>query len=73
MTTAEYIAMTERRPVDPVQTDRLRANVVDLVAILLADRGLEVERLDDGRRRAVGLEIHDGRAAVVLHVDPVIA
>lgn len=63
-----------RRPLDDVATRRLQANVVDLVALLLADRGLEVERFDDGRRYLPSLEIRGpGLAAVVVHVDPVIA
>lgn len=59
---------------DDVATDRLRRNVLDLVEILLADQGLDVERLDDGRRPAVALEIRAPRerAAVVVYVDEVI-
>lgn len=51
---------------------RLQTHVVDLIAVLLADRGLHVERFDDGRRKIPALEIRDRRGAVVLHVDPVI-
>lgn len=64
-----------RRPtLDDVATARLRACVVDLVEILLAAQGLEVERLDDGRRPATALEIRAlrERAAVVVHVEQVI-
>lgn len=58
---------------DPEAMRRLQANVTDLIGILLAERGLEVERHDDGRRRLPSLEIHGERgAAVVIHIDQVI-
>lgn len=58
---------------DDTASRRLQSNVIDLIAILLAERGLEVERFEDGRRPLPALEIRDiSRGAVVLHCDQVI-
>lgn len=63
----------DRVVLDHAATARLRHNVVDLCAILLSQQGYNVERLDDGIRRATSLEVVDGRARVVVHVEVVIA
>lgn len=65
----------DRIVLDDAATSRLRANVVTLVAILLADQGLTVEWLNDGRHATCALEVSAPRerARVVVHVDRVIA